>query len=61
MQDAADCHFMVLAGTERPSLGDAQWKDKIVRIGFDGAMSEAKVWINGVKVGEHPYGYTGLR
>ena len=23
-------------------------------------MSEAKVWINGVKVGEHPYGYTGF-
>ena len=24
---------------------------------FDGAMSDAHVWINGQKVGNHPYGY----
>lgn len=55
----ARCGGLPFHGTgwyRKTFIGDAQWKDKIVRIGFDGAMSEAKVWINGVKVGEHPYG-----
>ena len=59
----ARCGGLPFHGTgwyRKTFIGDAQWKDKIVRIGFDGAMSEAKVWINGVKVGEHPYGYTGF-
>lgn len=29
MQDAADCHFMVLAGTERPSLGMHNGRTKL--------------------------------
>ncbi|NLR93856.1 glycoside hydrolase family 2 TIM barrel-domain containing protein [Flammeovirga agarivorans] len=31
--------------------------EKKVLLQFDGAMSEAQVYINGQKVGEHPYGY----
>lgn len=30
-------------------------------IDFDGAMANAKVWLNGKLVGEHPYGYTSFR
>ncbi len=30
---------------------------KMVLLTFDGAMSDAHVWINGKKVGNHPYGY----
>lgn len=28
---------------------------------FDGAMAHAEVWLNGKKVGGHPYGYTSFR
>ncbi|WP_205727889.1 glycoside hydrolase family 2 TIM barrel-domain containing protein [Flammeovirga pectinis] len=35
----------------------SQSLDKKVLLHFDGAMSEAKVYINGKFVGEHPYGY----
>jgi len=31
---------------------------KKVLLTFDGAMSEAQVFVNGQKVGEHPYGYS---
>ena len=33
-------------------------KDKKVILSFDGAMSEAKVYINGKLVGQHHYGYS---
>lgn len=36
------------------------WKGKTVRIAFDGAMNNAKIWINGHLVDEHPYGYTSF-
>jgi beta-galactosidase len=32
-------------------------KGKKVLLTFDGAMSDAHVWVNGKKVGNHPYGY----
>ena len=32
-------------------------KGKKALLVFDGAMSDAHVWINGKKVGNHPYGY----
>ncbi|WP_232457051.1 beta-galactosidase GalB [Polaribacter sp. SA4-12] len=35
-------------------------KGKKVSIEFDGAMSNAKVWLNGEFVGERPYGYIGF-
>ena len=34
-----------------------EWDGKVVRIAFDGAMSNAKVWINGQFAGERPFGY----
>ncbi|MDQ1296620.1 MAG: beta-galactosidase, partial [Bacteroidota bacterium] len=33
-------------------------KDKRFYIDFDGAMAYSKVWLNGMFVGEWPYGYT---
>jgi beta-galactosidase len=33
-------------------------QDKKVLLTFDGAMSEAQVFVNGKKVGEWPYGYS---
>ena len=33
-------------------------KGKRVYVSFDGAMANAKVWLNGKYVGEWPYGYT---
>ncbi|WP_290145200.1 sugar-binding domain-containing protein, partial [Muribaculum intestinale] len=33
---------------------------KMATLVFDGAMSEAKVWVNGHKVGEWPYGYASF-
>ena len=38
----------------------ASEEGKRVRIQFDGAMSLAKVWVNGNYVGERPYGYSGF-
>jgi len=35
-------------------------KGKCVFVEFDGAMNNATVWLNGVKLGFHPYGYTGF-
>ena len=39
---------------------ESTWKGKVVRIAFDGAMNEAKVWINGEFIAEHPFGYMGF-
>jgi beta-galactosidase len=36
-------------------------KEKRIYIDFDGAMANAKVWLNGKYVGEWPYGYTSFR
>ncbi len=38
-----------------------EMKGKRVSIEFDGAMSEAKVYLNGEYVGEWPYGYSSFR
>ncbi|MGB5264505.1 MAG: beta-galactosidase GalB [Lutimonas sp.] len=35
-------------------------KNKQISVEFDGAMSNAKVWLNGNYVGERPYGYMGF-
>jgi beta-galactosidase len=42
------------------TLGNTD-KDKRIYIDFDGAMANAKVWLNGKFVGEWPYGYTSFR
>ncbi|NIJ45489.1 beta-galactosidase [Wenyingzhuangia heitensis] len=39
---------------------DEQYKHKIVSVEFDGAMNNAKVWLNGNYIGERPYGYIGF-
>ncbi|MGC1389634.1 MAG: beta-galactosidase GalB [Bacteroidales bacterium] len=36
-------------------------KGKRIYVDFDGAMANAKVWLNGNFVGEWPYGYTSFR
>lgn len=36
-------------------------KDRRIYIDFEGAMANAKVWLNGKYVGEWPYGYTSFR
>lgn len=35
-----------------------EWKDKKLLLCFDGAMSQAELFINGTKVGENAYGYS---
>jgi len=42
------------------TLSDSE-KDKRIYIDIDGAMANAKVWLNGKFVGEWPYGYTSFR
>ena len=39
---------------------DADKQGQRVSIQFDGAMSHAKVWVNGTYVGEWPYGYNSF-
>jgi beta-galactosidase len=38
----------------------ATWKDKRVSIEFDGVYRDATVYLNGHKLGTHPYGYTAF-
>jgi beta-galactosidase len=38
----------------------AEWKDKRVSIEFDGVYRDATVYLNGHKLGTHPYGYTAF-
>ena len=40
---------------------DKKDKDRRFYLDFDGAMAHAEVWLNGKKVGGHPYGYTSFR
>lgn len=37
------------------------WKGKRVSIEFDGVYRDARVYLNGHKLGTHPYGYTSFR
>jgi beta-galactosidase len=38
----------------------ASQKGRRVRLQFDGVYMNAEVWLNGRRVGEHPYGYTSF-
>ena len=38
----------------------ADWKGKRVSVEFDGVYRNATVYLNGHKLGEHPYGYTAF-
>ncbi len=42
------------------TVSDAD-KGRRIYVGFDGAMANAKVWLNGKYVGEWPYGYTSFQ
>lgn len=35
-----------------------RWRDQKVSIEFEGVYQNAEVWINGILLGKHPYGYT---
>ena len=37
-----------------------EWDGKKVFIDFDGVYMNSTVWINGIELGTHPYGYTGF-
>lgn len=39
---------------------DKKHQNKVISIEFDGAMNNAKVWLNGDYIGERPYGYIGF-
>lgn len=48
-------------GWYRLDLGiPQQWRGKQVRILFDGVYMDSEVWLNGVSLGRHPYGYTSF-
>jgi beta-galactosidase len=38
----------------------AEWKGKPVSVEFDGVYKDATVYLNGHKLGSHPYGYTSF-
>ena len=38
----------------------ASWKGKRVSVEFDGVYRDATVYLNGQKLGTHPYGYTSF-
>ena len=40
---------------------DAKDEGKSIFVDFDGAMANAKIWLNGQYVGEWPYGYNSFR
>jgi beta-galactosidase len=39
----------------------ASWKGKLVSLEFDGVSSDATLYLNGLKIGTHPYAYTSFR
>ena len=41
------------------TLGPA-WQGKQVTLRFDGVYMNSEVWLNGVRLGAHPYGYTAF-
>jgi beta-galactosidase len=42
-------------------VAPASWSGKRVSAEFDGVYMDATVYLNGEKLGTHPYGYTGFR
>ena len=59
----ARCGGLPFHGTgwyRKTFTAENSWNGKVVRIAFDGAMNDAKVWVNGTFVGEQPFGYMGF-
>ena len=48
------------AGIARHSTLPLDWKGKRVSVEFDGVYRDATVYLNGHKLGTHPYGYTAF-
>lgn len=42
------------------SLQDSQYKRRKVLHYFDGVYNNAEFWINGIKIGDHPFGYAPI-
>ena len=42
-------------------MAPANWKEKHVSLEFDGVSGDTTVYLNGNKLGEHPYAYTSFR
>jgi beta-galactosidase len=45
----------------RSFVAPMAWRDQRVSVEFDGVYMNAEVWLNGVRLGMHPYGYTTFR
>ncbi|QEG35749.1 sugar-binding domain-containing protein [Bythopirellula goksoeyrii] len=45
----------------RELVAPDEWRDQRISIEFEGVYRNAEVWINGVPLGKHPYGYTPFR
>ncbi|MDM7457890.1 MAG: glycoside hydrolase family 2 TIM barrel-domain containing protein, partial [Paracoccus sp. (in: a-proteobacteria)] len=43
---------------QRAIAWDDAWAGRRVQLRFDGAMADARVWVNGIQVAAHPDGYT---
>ena len=56
----ARCRSPEPAGTARRFTLPDSAKDRYFSIEFDGAMSNAHVWLNGQELGGRPYGYIGF-
>ena len=55
-------YFPAGAGWYRKTFSaPPEWKGKRVSVEFDGVYRDATVYLNGRKVGDHPYGYTSFR
>ena len=50
--------YMGAAWYAREFSAPTRWNDKLVFVGFEGVNYKAKVWVNGIFVGEHEGGFT---
>ncbi|MCS7120015.1 MAG: glycoside hydrolase family 2 TIM barrel-domain containing protein [Nitrososphaerota archaeon] len=57
-QDSAYTWYMGVAWYAREFYVPGDWKDKVVSLCFEGVNYKAKVWVNGVFLGEHEGGFT---
>jgi len=59
---AGEGYFPAGVGWYRKTFSaPADWKGKRISVEFDGVYMDATVYLNGQKLGTHPYGYTGFR
>jgi len=50
--------YMGTAWYARTFYASESWSDRLVLLGFEGVNYKAKVWVNGIFVGEHEGGFT---